>query len=174
MRIIIYGSCYGSSKNYAEELSKRTGIAALCYEDIEDINAYDTIIYLGGLYAGGVLGMKKTFQKLEKTDHKNIIIMTVGLADPFDEGNVKNIRRSMQKQLPEDIYHKAQIFHLRGGIEYKKLGLKHKTMMAMLYQKVKNLPEEKKTAEVRAMIDTYNKKVDFIDYSRLDEIVKLI
>lgn len=32
----------------------------------------------------------------------------------------------------------------------------------------------KRTAEVKAMIETYNKQVDFIDFSCLDEIVVLI
>ena len=46
--------------------------------------------------------------------------------------------------------------------------------MTMLYKKAIGLPEEKKTAEVKAMIETYNKQVDFIDFSCLDEIVVLI
>ena len=32
-------------------------------------------------------------------------------------------------------------------------------MMTMLYKKAIELPEEKKTAEVKAMIETYNKQV---------------
>ena len=36
MKIIIFGTIYGSSKLYAEELSKRTGIEARSY-DIESI-----------------------------------------------------------------------------------------------------------------------------------------
>ena len=34
--------------------------------------------------------------------------------------------------------------------------------------------EEKKTAEVRAMIETYNKEVSFIDYESLTQIVELV
>ena len=49
-----------------------------------------------------------------------------------------------------------------------------KTMMSLLYNKAKNLPEEKKTAEVRAMIETYNKEVSFIDYESLTPIVELV
>ena len=44
-------------------------------------------------------------------------------------------------------------------------------MMKLLYNAVKNLPKEKQTAEDRAMIETYNKKVNFIDFSSLDEII---
>lgn len=58
----------------------------------------------------------------------------------------------------------------RGGIDYQRLGLKHKTMMTLLYAKAKNLPEEKKTAEVRAMMDTFNQQVDFVDLEALSPI----
>ena len=62
--IIIYGSHYGTTKQYAEELSKRTNIEAISYQSVKEINNYDNIIYLGGLYAGGVLGLSKTIKKL--------------------------------------------------------------------------------------------------------------
>ena len=47
-------------------------------------------------------------------------------------------------------------------------------MMRLLYNKAKNLPEAKKTVEVRAMIETYNKQVSFIDYESLTPIVELV
>ena len=47
-------------------------------------------------------------------------------------------------------------------------------MMALLYNKAKHLPEEKKTAEVRAMIETYNTTVDFVDFHALTPILEQI
>ena len=44
-------------------------------------------------------------------------------------------------------------------------------MLRLLYNSIKNLPEEKQTAEDKAMIETYNKKVNFIDFSSLDDII---
>ena len=35
-------------------------------------------------------------------------------------------------------------------------------------------PTEKKTAEIRAMIETYNQKVNFVDYDCLNQIVEYI
>ena len=172
--IIIYGSCYGSTKQYAEELSKRTNIEAISFKNVKKINAYNTIIYLGGLYAGGVLGMAKTIKKLKDFSNKKIIIVTVGLSDPTDEVNKNNIRNNIKNQIQKEIFEKAKIFHLRGGIDYSKLNFAHKTMMKLLYNSVKNLPEEKLTAEDRAMIETYNKKIDFIDFSSLDQIISEI
>lgn len=170
--IIIYGSHYGTTKQYAEELSKRTDIKVIFFKNVnQQINDFDTIIYLGGLYAGGVLGMSKTLKKLHNFSGKKIIIATVGLSDPTDEVNKNNIRNNIKSQIPKEVFEKAKIFHLRGGIDYSKLNLVHKTMMKLLYNAVKNLPEEKQTAENRAMTETYNKKVNFIDFSGLDKII---
>lgn len=46
----------------------------------------------------------------------------------------------------------------------------HKTMMKMLYAKAKKLPDNRKNEEVRAMIETYGKQVDFVDFKKLDII----
>ena len=172
--IIIYGSHYGTTKQYAKELSRRTNIEAISFENVKEINNYDKIIYLGGLYAGGVLGMTKTLKKLNKISNKTIILVTIGLLDPTDEKNINNIRNNIKSQIQKEIFEKAKLFHLRGGIDYSKLNFVHKTMMKLLYNAVKNVPNEKQTAENRAMIETYNKKVDFIDFSSLDKIINEI
>ena len=172
--IIIYGSHYGTTKQYAEELSRKTNIEAISFKNVKDINNYDKIIYLGGLYAGGVLGMYKTKKKLTNISNKKIILVTIGLADPTDEQNINNIRNNIKSQIQKEIFEKAKIFHLRGGIDYSKLNFAHKTMMKILYNAVKNISQEKQTAEDRAMIETYNKKVDFIDFSNLDKIISEI
>ena len=172
--IIIYGSHYGTTKQYAEELSRKTNIEAISFKNVKDINNYDKIIYLGGLYAGGVLGMYKKEKKLTNISNKKIILVTIGLADPTDEQNINNIRNNIKSQIQKEIFEKAKIFHLRGGIDYSKLNFAHKTMMKILYNAVKNISQEKQTAEDRAMIETYNKKVDFIDFSNLDKIISEI
>ena len=118
--------------------------------------------------------MKKTFSKLTDPNNRKIIIATVGLADPTDEENTNHIKNNIKNQLSKEVCSQAMIFHLRGAIDYSKLGFKHKTMMGLLYKKAKNLPEKKKTAEVKAMIETYNKQVDFVDYESLIPIVESI
>ena len=170
--IIVYGSNYGTTKQYANELSRRTNMKVISFKKVnQQINDYDNIIYLGALYAGGVLGMSKTLKKLNNILNKKIIIVTVGLSDPTDEVNKNNIRNNIKNQISREVFEKAKIFHLRGGIDYSELNFAHKTMMKLLYNAVKNLPKEKLTAEDRAMIETYNKKVNFIDFSSLDEII---
>lgn len=174
-QIIVYGSQYGTTKCYANELSNRTAIKAISYDKVKniDMSKLETIIYLGGLYAGGVKGLKKTISLLPDK-YIRIIIVTVGLADVNDNKNINNIRNSIKKQIPQATYERAKIFHLRGGINYGKLNFKHRTMMTLLYNKVRSLPIEEQTAEVKAMIETFNQKVDFIDFNSLEEIIKSI
>lgn len=171
MKIIIYGTKYGTAKKYAEELSRKIEIPCASYEEIDDINIYSTIVYIGSLYAGGVQGMKKTMAKYEAGTDKKLIIVTVGLADPTDQENTDHIKGGVKKQLPAGVYEQATVLHLRGAIDYTKLSFKHKTMMGLLVRKAKNLPEEKKNAEVRAMIETYNQVVDFVDFDSLSSII---
>jgi len=170
-KIIIYGSQYGTTERYARELSKRTGIKAFSYEEVKDLSIYDVIIYLGGLYAGGVLGLAKTIKLLPKNSKQTLLIVTVGLADPNDKKNVDNIKLSLQKQIPKDIYERAKIFHLRGGIDYQKLSFKHRVMMKLFYMTLKRMPPEKQTAETKEFINTYNRTVDFVDFESLREII---
>lgn len=71
LNIIIYGSHYGTARLYAEELARKINYDLKSFEEINDIDSYENIIYIGALYAGGVLGMKKTFKKLRNTNKKN-------------------------------------------------------------------------------------------------------
>ncbi len=170
--LIIYGSQYGTTKRYAEKFAEMTDVPIISFEDIENLEKYERVVYFGALYAGGVKGLKNTIKKL--SPNTKLVIVTVGLADVCDEENISNIRSSIRKQVPEYLFKKVSIFHLRGGIDYQKLSLKHSLMMALLYNKAKNMPEEKKTAEVRAMVETYNSKVDFVDFSCLEQIAESI
>ena len=78
----------------------------------------------------------------------------------------------MKTQVSEELFNKAKIFHLRGGIDYAELSFLHKKMMGMVYKKAKSVPEEERNAELSAMIETYNKQVDFVDYDSLAPIVQ--
>lgn len=172
MKIIIYGTVYGSSKRYAEILSKKYNMEMKSFNEIKDINIYDEIIYIGSLYAGGVLGMKKTLNKIKDLTNKKIIIATCGVADPLDAENIEAIRNNVKKQLKEEIFNIAKIYHIRGAIDYTKLRGKHKFMMKLLYKKCIKIPEEERTPDMRGLIETYDKQVDFISEDYLVELEK--
>ena len=169
--IIVYGSQYGSARRYAEKLSERINIPAVSYKKARDLSGMKTMIYLGSLYAGGILGLTKTLLGLSTRDGFKLILVTVGLSDPNEPENRDNIRASLRRQLPSGLLDQAKVFHLRGRIDYQKLSFGHRVMMKLLYQSLHQAPPEEQTAENRAFIETYGKQVDFTDFSALEPII---
>ena len=94
--IIVYGSKYGTSRRYAEKLSQLTGLPAIPYQEAPDLTGRDTVVYLGSLYAGSVLGMTKTLGGLTLRKGQRLIVVTVGLADPGNPQNREHIRASLK------------------------------------------------------------------------------
>ena len=170
--LILYGSQYGTTKRYADELSRLTGLPAVSYEKAPDLAGCEQIVYLGGLYAGGVKGLKQAVKKFPAG--VRLILVTVGLADVQDKQNIENIRRSVRRQLPAGLLQNTVLFHLRGGIDYSRLNLTHRTMMTLLYNHARKLPPEQQNAETKAMIETFGTKVDFVDVAALGPVAAAI
>ena len=170
--LIIYGSQYGSTKRYAEHLSETTGIEAVNYKKAKGVDSFDRIIFMGGLYAGGVLGLKKTVGKM--VDGQELIIVTVGVTDPNETAYFREIRKSIKAKIPANLYNEKKIFHLRGAIDYSQLNMKHRFMMSMFHKMVLKTPESQRTADAKAMLETYGQKVDFVDFSTLDQIINIL
>lgn len=170
--IIIYGSQYGTTKRYADRFSEITGIETVSYQESKDIDRYDRIIFMGALYAGSVLGLKKTISKM--SPKQELVIVTVGLVDPIDPENIDYIRHSIKERIPADLYDETRIFHLRGAIDYSQLSLKHRMMMAVIHSKLSKMSEEKLNAEAKTILATYGKKEDFVDFKSLEKLGSVI
>lgn len=170
--VIIYGSQYGTTKRYAEYLSEMTGIETVAFKEAKDIDKYDRVIFMGALYAGSVLGLKKTVSKM--SPKQELVIVTVGLVDPNDPENIDYIRHSIKERIPADLYDKTRILHLQGAIDYSHLSLKHRMMMAVIHSKLSKMPEEKLNAEAKTILATYGKKEDFVDFKSLEKLGSVI
>ena len=171
-QIIIYGSEYGSTKRYAARLSEITGVETINYKEAKDIGDYKRVVYLGGLFAGGVMGLKKTVSKM--TSQQELILATVGMTDPNETTYFEGIRKALKAQLPASLYVEKNICQLRGAIDYSQLGFKHRIMMKMFHSMMLKKPESELTADAKTMLETYGKQVDFVDYDRLKPIVEII
>lgn len=158
---IVYKSNYGHTKRYAEWIADDLQGDLFDLEAFrpDHIEGYDTIVFGGGLYASGILGHSFIVQEFERLRMKNLVLFTVGLAATEDRSIFTPL---LHKNFSDEILSAFEIFHLRGGIEYAKLGLKHKTMMAMLKTKVSRNKGER-TEEEALMLATYGDKIDFSD-----------
>ena len=169
--IIIYASQYGSTKRYAECLSAITGIKCVSRKEAVDILDYECFIYIGALFAGSVLGLKKFAATITTQE---LIVVTVGMVDPQAEENIRYIRNNIKSQIPAHLYDEDKIFHLRGAIDYSTMGIKHKLMMKFMHSRLSKMPKEELNAEAEIILETYGKKVDLVDYDSLKEIVSIL
>lgn len=163
--IVLYGSQYGTTERYAKWIAEQMECEVRSYKNVkpENLEQYDTIIFGGGLYAGGLSGVKILTGNYERIKSKNIIVFTCGLADPNDTDNILHIREGLEKAMGKELFQQITLFHLRGGIDYKKLSLKHKAMMAMLHKMLKNKDYDSLRQEDKDMVDTYGGIVDFVN-----------
>ena len=165
--IILYGSRYGASQTYAQALEARTGIPAVAYQEIQDFGPFDTIVYIGGLYAGKTTGLAKTVRHFP-TDHPfRLLVATVGLSDPAVEDNLLRIRESLAQELSPGIFVRTTHVHLRGAIDYSVLTTRHRLMMKGLCTLLRRQPAEDRSPDTQALLDSYGKAVDFIDLDTL-------
>lgn len=173
--IIIYGSIYDSARTYALELGRRTGIRVVDSRERPDLGRYDTVVYIGSLYAGGMTGLEKTFRSWDrKDDRTRIFIASVGIADPSKDDNCEHIRSSLAGQLPAGVYRTARFFHLRGCLDYKLLSFRHKAMMWMLVRMISSRRTNDMSDEDRQIVETYGKRVDFTNFDSLDPLVRAL
>lgn len=168
--IILYGSRYGASQQYAQALEGRTGLPAVSYNEIKDFSPFDTIVYIGGVYAGRTLGLAKTVRRLP-TDHPfRLLVATVGLSDPSNEDSMLNIREHLAEELTPAIFIRTAHVHLRGAMDYSILQPKDKLMMKGFCTILRRQPVHERLAETQAILDGYGKAVDYIDFDALRPI----
>ena len=170
--VVIYSSHYGFTERYARWIARDLDCPIFPTKPFpaQKLAGFDTVIFGGGLYAGGVSGIRQLIANRKALSSKKVILFTCGLADPFVPDNAAHIRASLEKTLPPEMMESIHFYHLRGGIDYSKLSFTHKTMMKLLYNHARKLPPEKQTAETRAMIETFGTQVDFVDFASLRPI----
>lgn len=170
---VIYSSKYGYTQRYAQWIGESLSCPVYPKSKFkaEQLSQYDTIIYGGGLYAGGVSGISLITKNWEILQNKNVILFTCGLADPADRQNTDHIKESLSKVLSPEMMHKIKIFHFRGGIDYSRLGLLHRIMMSMLRRMLLKKSPDTLRAEDRLMLQTYGQKPDYTDRAAISPLL---
>lgn len=175
--IVLYQSHYGSTKRYAQWIAKALSCPACESKKFpaQDLADYDTVVFGGGLYAGGVNGVKFIRRNWKLLSDKRVVLFTCGLADPDNPKNAANIRDSLSKALSEEILSRLQLFHLRGDMDYSRLNFTHRSMMAMLRKMLlKKEADGSLSPEDRMLLDTYGKSLDFTDEKTIQPLVAFI
>lgn len=135
------------------------------------LTRYDTIIYGGGLYASGIAGISTISKNFETLKDKRIMVFTVGLASTDREEVFYPI---IEKNFTKEMRNHIKFFHLRGGIDYKELGIIHKSMMAMLRMVISRKKSNELSDDDSELLATYGKRVDFTDKNTLKPLLSFL
>ncbi len=131
--LILYSSRGGTALAYAERLSGMRDCDIMEAKDakLTQLRAYETIIWMGGVYAGRIEGLE-TLQKYHKklTDQR-LAIFAIGAA--VDEFEAKIDLPGELSEIP--------LFYGRGRWNLKSMGWKDQMMIGMLRAAQEKKPE---------------------------------
>lgn len=160
---VTFTSRYGSSRLYAQEFARQMHLSIVSLEAIDEDT--DILVHFGSLYAGNVSGLAKCIRHLPS--HTRLILVTVGIADPEDETNRKNIMKTVARQT-ETVKERCTVIHLRGALDYTVMSVRHKLMMKALVTMLRK--KENPSEEDRLIVSTYGKRTDYMDFSTLEKV----
>lgn len=166
---VIYKSKYGSAKQYAEWISHDLEAELIEVKNVKanTLKEYDTIIHVGGIYAGAVNGAHVFSDNWEIIKNKNLICVTVGLTS-----NEQMLEKNDIRGFSEDMKNRIRFFHARGEMDYNKLNFFHKLIMKMVVKTFKK--EKNPTPATRTQIDNFSKSISYIDKINIRPIIEYI
>lgn len=164
---VIYKSKYGFTQKYAQWIAKELNADLLEAYRIKpgQLQAYDVIVYGGGIYAGGVNGISFITKHFKTICDKKLFLFTVGASDATSSKNTDAICKMLNQVLTPEMQEKIKVYHLRGGLDYPRMNLLHRVLMWLLVRRVRKIPESQLGQEEKEMLRTYGQHVDFTDYS---------
>lgn len=170
--IVVYKSKYGSAKAYAKWIAEELSCPVLDAKSakIEDLTAYDTIIYGGGLYAEVIAGVTLITKNLDILKDKNIIIYTTGLTPPKVRNYYDTLvpERNFKTGIPENV----KIFNFPGKMIVEELSTPHKMAIKTL-KKIMSKKEHPSEME-RLLIDLCDADGDFTDKAAIATLLDYV
>lgn len=170
--VVIYKSKTGFAKKYAEWIAEELAADIFDVSNVTTnmLTAYDTVIYGGGLYAGGINGVKYITKNFDTLKDKRVVVFATGVSPSreavISEVRDKNFTLEQQKQI--------QFFYLRGGFNFSKLKPFDKVIMLLLKWKIKMKSEKELTPDERGMLASYDKLVDFTRKQNIEKIIAYV
>lgn len=170
--VVVYKSKYGSTEKYAGWIAEDAGadLRKAGEADLELLLKYDTIIYCGGLYAGGILGFSRMKRIYSKLGGRRLLVVAVGATSEGEkarkEMEEKNLTPAMKGNVP--------LFLLRGGLNYPKMNLLDRLLMFLLVRSVRSRDPATMNNETKGLIATYGKTVDFTNRKTITPVVEWV
>ncbi len=168
--IVVYSSKTGFVRKYAEWIAEELSARAVPADKVkvEDLMGHDSIVYGGGLYVGGINGIKLIKNNLDRLSGKRIAVFATG-ASPKRQETTDEVRNKNFTKEEQDM---IGFFYLRGGFDFDRLGIKDRMLMALLKKKLES--KDELTEDEKGMLDAYEHPADFTDRDNIGELVEYV
>ncbi len=184
---VIYYSKYGTTENYARLIAKALG--ADLFEakktKFRDIKGYDTVVFGGGIYSGGIRGIELITKNWYKgLCEKKVVCFAVGITIDKEENREQcmdiNFRKRFVIDAEEDhgrddlsaselIKEKRlpiKCFFLPGAFDPGKVKGLDKFIIGITKKMIDDSPEGQQ------LLDYFNKSCDLVDYDSIKPVVE--
>lgn len=164
---ILFESQYGSSRQYAEELARRLGVSARELAGAEVPAGQDPVIvlsYVHGPTLPAADWVKSHAEELALGE-RPVAVGVVGMTLSEQARERDQAGNSLGARAEH-----VERFYLPGRLNYSELSGTHSKVMTGIITAIRLKP--RKSANDRAMIDSYNKDVDRVDFAELDPLIR--
>jgi menaquinone-dependent protoporphyrinogen IX oxidase len=172
--IVIYKSKTGYTKKYAEWLAK--DLSADIFEaskvNLDNLRAYDTVVFGGSLHAIGISGIKVIKDNFAQLRDKKIIVFATGASLPKEKVITEVTNRNFTPEQQKNI----RFFYLRGGFDYSRLPFFDKVLMLLLKKSIMNKKKKGKelSSDEAGMLAIYDQPVDYTREENIAEIIDYV
>lgn len=166
--IILYQSKYGATKKYADWLAEEMGFDSLETKNVKSalLHEYDTIVFAGGVYASGILGLKELKKNIAHIGGKKVAVFCVG-ASPYDENAIAQIREKHFKDMLAPI----PLFYCRGAWDEEAMTFGDRTLCRLLQKAVGKQNPETYEPWQKALMCAVGQKCDWTDKKYLEPLI---
>lgn len=170
--VVIYKSKSGYTKKYAQWLAEALQADMFEVENFkpEQLAAYDTIIYGGGLYATSINGIKFIKENLNSLKGKKVIVFATGIS-PVRDDVIKTVK---DKNFTATELDNISFFYMRGGFDASKLKLIEGLAMKLMRRILKRKDPEKMSEDEKGMLEAFVHPVDFSDRKNIAPILEAL
>ena len=169
--IILYQSKYGSTRKYAQWLSKMTDYPWVETKkaDIREFSQYDTVILGGGVYASKIAGLSFLKRHRKQLQGKRILVFAVG-ASPEDGQALETLRQKNLRGSLEGV----PLFYCRGAWDLEEMTWLHRTLCSKLIKNVQKKDPSQYEPWEEALMDASDGGCDWTDKGYLTPILEVL
>ncbi len=171
MIAVIYKSKYGATQRYAKWLAEALGADLWVRERVkaEQLHTYDTLIYGGGIYAGGIAGISLLKNCFPAAEGQRLAVFAVGAAPETPESRKALLEKNFTPAMAG-----APLFMLRGAMDFEKMTLKDRMMMNLLKKMLDKKPEEEREEWEKSLMSLWGRASDWCDPANLQPILNWV